>query len=93
MNASRFQPFFVQVLERLRDDATTPANVHVIPEYLSFEKEMELHEGRDVYPHQDIIVSSLREKGKYKSVRKPKCHWEEAQGFDLPIRRGRHKGF
>lgn len=82
-----------RVLERLRDDVTTPPNVHVTPEYLTYEKEMELHEGRDVYPHQDIIVSSLREKGKYKSVRKPKCPWEEAQGFDLPVRRGRHKGF
>ena len=70
-----------------------PKNVHVIPDYMTFEKEIELHEGRDAYPNQDIIVSSLREKGKYKSVRKPKCPWEEAQGFDLPVRYGRHKGF
>lgn len=82
-----------QILERARDDETKPPNVHVIPDYLTFDKEMELHEGRDVYPNQDIIVSSLRERGKYKSVRKAKCPWEEAQGFDLPVRQGRHKGF
>jgi len=82
-----------RILERMRDDDATPNNVHVIPDYMTFDKEMELHEGRDVYPQQDIIVSSLRDKGKYKSVRKPKCPWEEAQGFDLPVRYRRHKGY
>jgi len=83
-----------RILERMNDgEIPMPKNVHVIPDYMTFEKEMELHEGRDAYPNQDIIVSSLREKGKYKSVRKPKCPLEEAQGFDLPVRYGRHKGF
>jgi len=82
-----------QLLHRMSDSPDTPANLHVIPEYMTFEKEMEMHENRDVFPHQDIIVSSLREKGKYKSVRKPKVPWEEAQGFDLPIRYKRHPGY
>lgn len=82
-----------RMLERMKESPDTPANVHVIPEYMSFEKEMELHENRDVFPNQDIIVSSLREKGKYKSVRKPKCPWEEVKGIGLPVKYKRHTGY
>jgi len=82
-----------RILERIKESPDTPANVHAIPDYMTFEKEMELHENRDVFPNQDIIVSSLREKGKYKSVRKPKCPWEEAKGFELPVKYKRHPGY
>jgi len=82
-----------EILKRLETSATTPANVHAIPDYMSHEAEMELHEGRDAYPHQDIIVSDLRERGKYKSVRKPKDPWEEAKGFRMPVKYKRHQGY
>jgi hypothetical protein len=60
---------------------------------MTYEEEMEMYGGRDVFPHQDIIFDNLHDRGKYKSVRKPKCPWEEAEGFNLPPKYKKHQGY